>query len=101
MARRSRGRPLCDSRLHEQCLPYRKGAEMGPTLIHDYGIIGNGRSAALVGLSGSIDWLCWPRFDSPSLLAALLDPVRGGHFSIAPGEPFTARRAYAEDSNVL
>jgi GH15 family glucan-1,4-alpha-glucosidase len=74
---------------------------MGPTLIHDYGIIGNGRSAALVSLSGSIDWLCWPRFDSPSLLAALLDPVRGGHFLIAPAGPFTARRAYAEDSNVL
>ena len=50
---------------------------MGPALIHDYGIIGNGRSAALVGPSGSIDWLCWPRFDSPSLLAALLDGARG------------------------
>jgi len=74
---------------------------MGPALIHDYGIIGNGRSAALVGLSGSIDWLCWPRFDSPSLFAALLDRARGGHFLIAPEEPSTATRAYAEDSNVL
>ena len=66
---------------------------MGPPLIHDYGIIGNGRSAALVGLSGSIDWLCWPRFDSPSLFAALLDHERGGRFEIAPAEPFTATRA--------
>jgi GH15 family glucan-1,4-alpha-glucosidase len=74
---------------------------MGPAHIHDYGIIGNGRSAALVSLSGSIDWLCWPRFDSPSLFAALLDPERGGHFLIAPAAPFAATRAYADDSNVL
>jgi GH15 family glucan-1,4-alpha-glucosidase len=74
---------------------------MGPSLIQDYGIIGNGRSAALVGTSGSIDWLCWPRFDSPSLFAALLDHARGGYFLIAPPEPYSARRAYAEDTNVL
>ena len=74
---------------------------MGPALIHDYGIIGNGRSAALVSLSGSIDWLCWPRFDSPSLLAALLDRAAGGHFSITPTAPFTATRRYEGESNVL
>ena len=73
---------------------------MGPALIQDYGIIGNGRSAALVSRAGSVDWLCWPRFDSPSLLAALLDP-RAGHFSIAPTAPFTATRAYEDGSNVL
>jgi len=74
---------------------------MGPSLIQDYGIIGNGRSAALVGVSGSIDWLCWPRFDSPSLFAAVLDPARGGHFLIGPPEPYRVTRAYAEDTNVL
>src|SRR6185295_1671704 len=74
---------------------------MGPALIQDYGIIGNCRSAALVSRSGSIDWLCWPRFDSPSLLAAVLDPARGGHFLIAPTEAFTTSRAYADESNVL
>jgi GH15 family glucan-1,4-alpha-glucosidase len=74
---------------------------MGPTLIQDYAIIGNGRSAALVSRSGSIDWLCWPRFDSSSLLAALLDRARGGHFSITPTAPFTTTRGYEGATNVL
>ena len=74
---------------------------MGPELIQDYGIIGNGRSAALVGRSGSIDWLCWPRFDSPSLFAALLDRERGGHFSIAPDRAVHGDARLRRDSNVL
>ncbi|RJP74658.1 MAG: glycoside hydrolase family 15 protein [Candidatus Zixiibacteriota bacterium] len=69
--------------------------------IADYGLIGDGRSAALVSRSGSIDWLCWPRFDSPSLFAALLDPEQGGRWSIAPSGPFRAERRYLDDTNVL
>ena len=52
--------------------------------ISDYGVIGDCRSAALVGLDGSIDWCCFPRFDSPSLFAAILDARKGGSFAIAP-----------------
>jgi GH15 family glucan-1,4-alpha-glucosidase len=69
--------------------------------IGDYALIGDCRSAALVSRWGSIDWLCWPRFDSPSLFAALLDPERGGRFAIHPTERFTAERRYVERSNVL
>ncbi|MHB1846090.1 MAG: glycoside hydrolase family 15 protein [Deltaproteobacteria bacterium] len=72
-----------------------------PTGIEDYGIIGDGRSAALVSRDGSVDWLCWPRFDSPSLFAAALDSTKGGRWRIAPAVPFRARRHYADGTNVL
>src|SRR6478609_5105977 len=74
---------------------------MSSAHIEDYGVIGDCRSAALVSRHGSIDWLCWPRFDSPSLFAAVLDRDRGGCFAIAPGVAFSATRRYADDSNVL
>ena len=71
------------------------------TPIQDYAIVGDGRSAALISRGGSLDWLCWPRFDSPSLFAAILDEDRGGRFSIAPRRPFRSERAYLGDTNVL
>ncbi len=69
--------------------------------IGDYGIIGDCRAAALVSRYGSIDWLCWPRFDSPAIFSALLDPDRGGYWSIHPSQSFRVQRAYVRDTNVL
>ncbi|HZT06229.1 MAG TPA: glycoside hydrolase family 15 protein [Chloroflexota bacterium] len=69
--------------------------------IGQYGLIGNCRTAALVSTSGSIDWLCFPRFDSPSVLGALLDADRGGRFQIAPSGRYRTERRYIPDSNVL
>jgi GH15 family glucan-1,4-alpha-glucosidase len=70
--------------------------------IENYGIIGDMHTAALVGMNGSIDWLCFPHFDSPSVFAAILDDNKGGRFKIAPafGEP-TCRQHYWPDTNVL
>src|SRR5213083_1323550 len=58
-------------------------ADDTPRPIHDYAIIGDCLSAALVSRGGSIDWLCWPRFDSEALFAAILD-ANAGCWSIAP-----------------
>jgi GH15 family glucan-1,4-alpha-glucosidase len=69
--------------------------------IQDYAIIGDGRSAALVSRRGSIDWLCWPRFDSASLFAAILDPKVGGHWSIRPAHDAEVSRRYVDNTNVL
>jgi len=69
--------------------------------IRDYGVIGDMHSAALVGLDGSIDWYCAPRFDSPSVFAALLDVRKGGKFQLSPTEKFTTKQSYKGDTNVL
>lgn len=57
------------------------------TPIADYGVIGNGFSCALISAAGSVDWLCWPAFDSPSIFAALLDTHAGGRFLTTPVKP--------------
>ena len=70
--------------------------------IEHYGIIGNLRTAALVGMDGSIDWVCLPHFDSPSVFAALLDDQRGGRFRIAPAsDDFRRKQFYWPDTAVL
>lgn len=80
----------------------RKGWNVPYQPIEDYGIIGNLRTAALVGLDGSIDWLCLPRFDAPSVFAAILDDKKGGRFRIAPAVDCSRHKQfYWPDTNVL
>ncbi len=70
--------------------------------IEDYGIIGNLRTVALVGKDASIDWYCFPRFDSPSVFAALLDDRKGGFFRICPkDDDINRKQLYWPDTNVL
>jgi alpha,alpha-trehalase len=70
--------------------------------IRDYGFIGDAHTAALVSSDGSIDWLCWPRFDSPAVFCRLLDKGKGGHFRVGPaGRLAASSRAYIEGTNVL
>jgi len=70
--------------------------------IENYGIIGNMRSIALVGMHGSIDFLCYPDFDSPTVFAALLDDQKGGHFEILPQlADMRVRQLYLPETNIL
>ena len=69
--------------------------------ISEYGVIGDMHSAALVSADGSIDWLCFPHFDSPSVFAALLDDAKGGYFHIRPVGGFRSGHSYQHDTNIL
>ena len=68
--------------------------------IGDYALLSDCRSAALVSRAGSVDWLCFPRFDAPSVFCRLLDPA-GGRFAIRPAGDFRASRAYLDQTMVL
>lgn len=70
--------------------------------IENYGIIGDLNTVALVGLNGSIDFMCFPNFDSPSIFAALLDEKKGGSFQLSPlFEEMKTKQLYLPDTNVL
>src|SRR5262245_59149949 len=69
--------------------------------LSDLGLIGDGATAALVGLDGSIRWMCVPGFDSEPLFCALLDHARGGAFSVTPDGLVEARQRYEPDTGVL
>src|SRR5258705_1135409 len=70
--------------------------------IENHGIVGNLRTAALIGLDGAVNFLCWPRFDSPSIFASLLDDERGGSFELTPAlDDARHRQLYLPDTNVL
>src|SRR5258707_12249515 len=70
--------------------------------IEDYGLIGDCETAALVGRDGSIDWLCWPAFDSDACFAALLGTPRNGRWQIAPAEEITkTSRRYWDNTLIL
>ncbi len=84
--------------------PCKQNLELMPKsfpAISDYGVIGNCHTAALVSREGSTDWLCLPRFDSPSLFARILDLERGGFWSIQPATAFESSPEYLAHTNVL
>ena len=70
--------------------------------IENHGVIGNLRTVALVAKSGTIDWFCFPRFDSPSVFGSILDEKKGGYFKICPAaEDVSSKQVYWPDTNVL
>src|SRR6202008_2674678 len=70
--------------------------------IENYGVIGNMRTVALVSMNGSIDWYCYPQFDSPSIFGAILDDIHGGFFRIsAASDEVRHKQFYWPSTNVL
>jgi GH15 family glucan-1,4-alpha-glucosidase len=74
---------------------------MGYLPIEDHGVIGDLHTAALVGVDGTIDWLCLPRFDAPSVFASILDDEKGGYFKLCPLKYTRSHQLYLPDTNVL
>jgi len=69
--------------------------------IRDYALIGDAHTAALVANDGSIDWCCWPHFDSPAVFCRLLDASKGGWFRVGPTGRYATERSYVGPTNVL
>jgi GH15 family glucan-1,4-alpha-glucosidase len=86
---------------HETPQPWRLSEYRDYRPISSYALIGDLHTAALVGLNGSIDWCCFPYFDSPSVFASILDATRGGSFQVAPAVPHTSEQRYSPATNVL
>jgi GH15 family glucan-1,4-alpha-glucosidase len=76
-------------------------SNVGYLPIEDHGIVGDLHTAALVGADGTIDWLCLPRFDSPSVFCSILDDQKGGHFKLHPLRYARSQQLYLPDTNVL
>ena len=74
---------------------------MGYLPIEDHGIVGDLPTAALIGTDGTVDWLCLPAFDSPSIFASILDDEKGGHFKLQPERYDRSQQLYLPDTNVL
>src|SRR5258707_2256472 len=92
------GTPLGDAQSRIRCFL----VSTLPSKIEDYALIGDCLTAALVGRDGSIDWLCWPSFDSDACFAALLGAPDNGRWQIAPKEqPLSVRRRYRKEALIL
>jgi GH15 family glucan-1,4-alpha-glucosidase len=89
-------------RLGEDSVRQGRHIAMSYQPIENYGIIGNMRTVALVGMNGSIDWYCYSHFDSPSVFGAILDDKKGGRFQIsADSDGMRRKRFYWPSTNVL
>ena len=87
---------------HPDISPRIDQSPSGPLAIEDYAIIGDCSTCAVVGRNGSIDWLCWPRFDSPACFSALVGDSRNGRWLIEPsGGGAHVTRSYRGDSLIL
>lgn len=102
---------VADTRRASLCQPSAVGLDVEDTRdnfrnrgylpIENYGLIGNLRTVALCGTDGSIDFCCWPKFDSPSIFCRMLDKDKGGHFSITPVTHTSNKQQYLPNSNIL
>ncbi|CAO3627676.1 unnamed protein product [Cunninghamella blakesleeana] len=100
----SKGNEAVEEHVNKDSLPEERdasGRTRGYLPIENYGIIGNLRTVAICGTDGSIDFFCYPKFDSPSIFCRLLDKKNGGHFSITPTIYTSNKQQYLPNSNIL
>jgi GH15 family glucan-1,4-alpha-glucosidase len=92
---------MSDVQIAEAADPQAAARSEGYLPIDEYAALGDGRTIVLVASDGSVDWMCLPDIDSPSVFAALLDADRGGRFVLRPAVEYRAERRYLERTNVL